>query len=78
MQRRGPCLGNCSLNSARGLVIASLMGSLGVHSVVERVCNVVMRVHKTGVTRHRKVRNSARKLMAGPNLKPLSDPTEKN
>lgn len=54
------------------------MGLLGVHSVVERVCNVVMRVHKTGVTRHRKVRNSARKLMAGPNLKPLSDPTEKN
>lgn len=26
------------------------MGSLGVHSVVERVGNVVMRVHKVGVT----------------------------
>lgn len=68
MQRRGPCLGNCSLNSARGLVRASLMGSLGVHSVVERVCNVVMRVREAGVTRHRKVRSSARKLMAVPNL----------
>lgn len=26
------------------------MGSWGVHSVVEKVCNVVMRVHKAGVT----------------------------
>lgn len=47
---KGPCLGNCRLNSTRGLVRASLMGSLGVHSVAERVRNVVMRVHKAGVT----------------------------
>lgn len=26
------------------------MGSQGVHSVAERVCNVAMRVHKAGVT----------------------------
>lgn len=43
-------MGNCSLNSARGLVRASLMGSRGVHCVVEKVRNVVMRVHKAGVT----------------------------
>lgn len=26
------------------------MGSWGVHGVLEKVCNVVMRVHKAGVT----------------------------
>ena len=46
----GACLGNCRLNGARGLVRAPLMGSQGVHRVAERVRNVVMRVHKAGVT----------------------------
>ena len=50
VQRPGPGLGSCRLNSARGLVRASLMGSWGVQSVEQRVCNVVMRVHKAGVT----------------------------
>lgn len=44
------CLGNCSLNSALGLVRGSLMVSKGVQSVVEKICNVVTRVHKAGVT----------------------------
>lgn len=44
------CLGNLRLNSAQGIIRASLMGSWGVHGVVEGVCNVVMKVHKAGVT----------------------------
>lgn len=43
-------LGNFRLSSARGLVRAPLMGSQGVHFLVERICYVVMRVHTAGVT----------------------------
>lgn len=43
-------MGNCRLNGAWGLVRESLMGWKGVHSMVGRFCNVVMRVHKAGVS----------------------------
>lgn len=39
------CLGTCSLNGVLGLVRVSLMGSRGVHGVVEKVRDTAMKVN---------------------------------
>lgn len=45
MQHPKGCLGTGSLNGVLGLIRVSLMGSWGVHSVVEKVRNTAMEVH---------------------------------
>lgn len=45
MQPPRACLGTCSLNGVLGLIRVSLMGSWGVHGVVEKVRYPVMKVN---------------------------------